>query len=181
MKNPYVLTAILLGCLYTSGFGQTSNKNKANDWRAVSVAQHQKGKWLVGAGPTLIGATAKVGRFVANRTWIGVEGEGHALLSDRLEAGVFARYYLWNGGVISGFSVLGVSYGRFQEWDWDTDNEKPGSPELYRSVKLNAAFGLECLLGRRVSLEGVAKVGRLTKVNWFQPSFQGSVNVYLGR
>lgn len=144
------------------------------------MAQHQKGKWLVGAGPTFFGATAKAGKFIANRTWVGVEGEAHALLSDRLEAGVFARYYLLHG-VISSFSEVGVSYGCFQVWDWGFDNETPGSPELYRSVKLNAALGLELALSRRVSLESVAKVGRLTTVNWFQPSFQGSVNLYLGR
>lgn len=180
MKNQYLMSAFLLCCLSTFSFGQTGTKVKVSDWRAVSVAQHQKGKWLIGAGPTLVGVTAKAGRFVANRTWVGIEGEGHAFLSDRLEAGVFARYYLWHG-LLPGFSEVGVSYGRFQVWDWDFDNETPGSPELYRSVKLNAAFGMECPLSRRVSLEGVAKVGRLTKTNWFQPSFQGSVNVYLGR
>lgn len=180
MKNQYILTTLLFGCLCTYGFGQGNGKVKIDDWRAVSVAQHQKGKWLVGTGPTLIGVTAKAGKFVANRTWIGVEGETHTFLSDRLEAGVFARYYLWNG-FLPGFSEVGVSYGRFQGWDWDLDNETPGSPELYRSIKLNVAFGIECPLSRRLSLEGVAKVGRLTTVNWFQPSFQGSVNVYLGR
>lgn len=178
MKNQYILTTLLFGCLCTYSFGQTSDK--AKDWRAISVAQHQKGKWLVGAGPTFIGATAKAGKFVANRVWIGLQGEGHAALSDRLEAGVFARYYLLHGGRISSFSEVGVSYGRFQVWSFDIDNEFP-DPVLYRSVKLNAALGLECALSRRVSLESVAKVGRLTKANWFQPSFQGSVNVYLGR
>ena len=181
MKKYYLLSAFLFGCLYTNSFGQINDKGKVNDWRAVSVGQHQKGKWLVGAGPTFFGVTAKAGRFVANRTWVGVEGEAHALLSDRLEAGVFARYYLLHGGIISSFSEVGVSYGRFQGWDWDIDDETPGRPELYRSIKLNAALGLECSLSRRVSLEAVAKVGRLTKINWFQPSFQGLVNVYLGQ
>ena len=179
MKKYYLLSAFLLGYLCTNSFGQTGTQAKIDDWPAVAAAQHQKGKWLVGAGPTLIGATAKIGRFVANRTWVGIEGEGHAFLSDRLEAGVFARYYLWNG-FLPGFSEVGVSYGRFQGWDWDIDDETPGSPELYRSVKLNAAFGMECPLSRRLSLEGVVKVGRLAKINWFQPSFQGSVNVFLG-
>lgn len=180
MKDRYLLTVLLLGFLGTCGFGQDSIDTGPKDWRAISVVQHQKGKWLAGAGPTFFGATAKAGRFVANRTWVGVEGEAHALLSDRLEAGVFARYYLLHGGRISSFSEAGVSYGRFQGWSFDIDNEFP-DPELYRSVKLNAALGLECSLSRRVSLEGVAKVGRLVKANWFQPSFQGSVNVYLGR
>ena len=179
MKNRYVLTALLLGGLCTSGFGQTDANAKADQWRAISVAQHQKGKWLVGAGPTFFGVTAKAGKFVANRVWVGVEGEAHALLSDRLEAGVFGRYYLWHG-LINGFSEVGVSYGRFQGWSFDIDNEFP-DPVLYRSVKLNAALGMECPMSRRVSVEGVAKIGRLTKVNWLQPSLQGSVNIYLGR
>lgn len=179
MKDQYVLAALLFGCLCTNSFGQDGIKVK--DGRAVLVAQRQKGNWLVGAGPTFLGATVKAGRFVANRAWVGVEGEAHTLLSDRLEAGIFARYYLLHGSLISSFSEVGVSYGRFQVWDWDIDNETPGGPELYRSLKLNAALGLECSLSRRVSLESVAKVGRLTKVNWFQPSFQGSINVYLGR
>ena len=180
MKNRYLLTALLLGGLCTSGFGQTNANAKADQWRAISVAQHQKGKWLVGAGPTFIGATAKAGKFVANRVWVGIQGEGHAAFSDRLEAGVFGRYYLWHG-LLNGFSEVGVSYGRFQAWDFDFDNERPGSPELYRSVKLNAALGMECPMSRRVSVEGVAKLGRLTKANWLQPSLQGSVNIYLGR
>lgn len=176
MKNRYILTTLLFGFFCTYSFGQTSDK--AKDWRAVSVAQHQKGKWLVGVGPTYFGATAKAGKFVANRVWIGLEGEGHALLSDRLEAGVFGRYYLWHG-LLNGFSEAGVSYGRFETINFNIDDFTPN--EVYRSVKLSAAFGLECPLSRRVSLEGVAKVGRLTKVNWLQPSFQGSINVYLGR
>lgn len=179
MRNWYILTVILLGCLFTSGFGQTDANAEADQWRAISVAQHQKGKWLVGAGPTLFGATVKAGRFIANRTWVGVEGEGHALLSSRLEAGIFGRYYLWHG-LLNGFSEVGVSYGRFQGWSFDIDNEFP-DPPLYRSVKLNVAFGFECPVSRRVALEGVAKVGRLTKTNWLQPSLQGSVNIYLGR
>ena len=179
MKNRYILTTFLFGCLCTYSFGQTGSE--AKKWRAISVVQHQQGKWLIGAGPTFIGATAKAGKFVANRVWIGIQGEGHAAFSDRLETGVFARYYLLHGGRISSFSEIGVSYGRFQGWDFDFDNEIPGSPELYRSIKLNAAIGLECALSRRVSLEAVTKVGRLTKANWFQPSFQGSLNVYLGR
>lgn len=180
MKSRYVLTALLVGCLCTRGFGQIGSTKSAEEWRAVSVAQHQKGKWLVGAGPTFIGATAKAGKFVANRVWAGVQIEGHTAFSDRLEAGVFGRYYLWHG-LLNGFSEVGVSYGRFQKWDLDFDNERPDSPELYRSVKFNAAFGMECPLSRRVSVEGVAKVGQLAKTNWLQLSVQGSVNVYLGR
>lgn len=180
MKNKYLMMSALLCCLSAHSFGQLGAKIKVDDWKAVQSSLHQQNKWLIGAGPTLLGVTAKAGRFIANRTWVGVQGEVHALLSDRREVGVFARYYLWNGGLLSGFSEVGVSYGRFQVWEWDFDNEYP-DPPLYRSPKVSAAFGIEYPLGRIVSLEGVAKFGKLTDVNWVQPSLQGSVNIYLGR
>jgi len=181
MKNSFLTVLILcFGLIHSFSFGQGTTKAKISDWKAVSSAFHQQGKWLIGAGPTLIGVTAKAGRFIANRTWLGIEAESHSLLSYRQEAGVFARYYLWNGSFISGFSEIGVSYGHFQGWNWDFDKIEPPQP-LYRSAKLNAAFGLECPIGRRLSLEGVAKFGRLTQVNWIQPSVQGSINLYLGR
>ncbi|RAJ94405.1 hypothetical protein LX87_04292 [Larkinella arboricola] len=154
---------------------------KNPEWKAESVAQHQRGSWLIGAGLTLLGATAKAGYFPAHRFWVGVEGEVHGFLSNRKEAGLFARYYLWNGGFISGFAESGVSYGHFQGWDMDIDNETPGSPTRYESAKLNGALGLEITLSRQFSIEGVGKIGKLTDANWFQPSFQASLNVYLGR
>lgn len=140
---------------------------------------HSKNHWLVGAGPTYFGVTAKAGRFIANRWWAGAEVELHELLSSRQEVGLFTRYYTGER-MISGFIGGGVSYGHFQAWDWDFDNVLP-TPPLYRSTKLNALVGLEVRLTKRVSLEGVAKAGRLTNAAWIQPSFQGSVNYYLGR
>ncbi len=179
MKNQYLLLTILVCFVSAYSFGQLSAKGKVNDWRAVAVTQHQKGNWLVGAGPTFLGVTAKAGRFVANRTWVGVQSEWNDFLSFRREAGAFARYYLWNGGGLSGFSEAGVSYGRFQAYNFNIDDPSPDA--IYQTAKLNVAFGLECALSRRVTLEGVAKAGRLTVTNWIQPSLQGSINVYLGR
>lgn len=179
MKNSYLLIA-LLSNLFTFSFGQNVTEENQKDWQAVAVAQHQKGKWLVGIGPTFLGGTAKAGRFVANRTWLGVQSEVHYLLSTRVETGVFARYYLWNGGVFSGFSEAGVSYGRFQAWNLNTDGPQI-TPPVYWTPKVNMALGIEIPIGRWVSLEGVAKAGRLIATNWVQPSFQGSINVYLGR
>lgn len=172
---------ILLICLSVHvSWGQIGAKTKVDDWKAVSVNQHLRGKWLLGAGPTFLGVTAKAGHFIANRTWLGVEGENHSFFSDRQEAGVFARYYLWNGGLLSGFSAVGVSYGRFQVWEWDFDNEYP-SPPVYYSAKYSVAIGLEYALGRRMSFEGVGKLGKLTEADWVQPSLQWSVNLYLGK
>jgi hypothetical protein len=180
MKNKYLLMTAFCCSFWSFSFAQIGAKVKVDDWKAVQTAQHQQGKWLVGAGPTLLGVTAKAGRFVANRTWLGAQGEVHALFSNRREVGLFARYYLWNGGVLSGFSEVGVSYGHFQEQNLTFFSEGPIHP-IYKSAKLNAAFGLEYPLGRIVSLEGVAKFGKLTDANWVQPSLQGSVNIYLGR
>ncbi|NEU70408.1 hypothetical protein [Spirosoma agri] len=178
MINNYRLTFILLCGLYSTSFAQDGDRN--SDWQKVASAHHQKGGGLTGGGLTIVGAQAKLGKFVANRTWIGLEGEVHNFFSQRQEAGLFARYYLWNGGFVSGFSEIGFSYGRFKDWVWDLDlGSEP--PKPFYSPKLNAGFGLEYTLGKRFSLEGVAKAGKLTQVNWIQPSFQGSVNFYFGR
>lgn len=177
------LPVLLLCALSISVQAQTLRSfvgPKNSDWKAETIAQHQKGSWLTGVGLTLLGATAKAGYFPADRFWIGAQTEFHGFLSDRKEAGLFARYYLWNGTLISGFAEGGVSYGSFQAWDWDFDHEKPGSPTRYESAKLNAALGLEMTLSRRISIEGVGKLGKLTDAHRFQPSFQASLNVYLG-
>ena len=177
MKNNYSLITALLCGLYSTSFAQTEDKN--SDWQKISVSYHQQGRWLAGGGLTLLGFTAKVGKFVANRSWVGVESEVHNFFSQRQEAGLFGRYYLWNGGFISGFSEAGLSYGRFKDWVWEVEQgQQP--PQPFYSAKLNAGFGLEYPLRKQLSIEGVVKVGKLTQVNWFQPSFQGSVNFYFG-
>lgn len=176
MKYRYWLTVVLLWVVRTTTFGQTGNKDK--DWRVISKAYHQKDQWLIGGGCTLLGLTAKAGKFVANRTWVGLSGELTALSESRIEAGVFSRYYLWAGGLASGFAEAGVSYGRFREFV-DSDSVRP--PRLSYSPKLTAGFGLEIPLHRQVALEGVAKIGRLTETNWVQPGFQGSLNIYFAR
>ncbi|NEU70327.1 hypothetical protein [Spirosoma agri] len=104
---------------------------------------------------------------MANRAWLGVEGEIHSLLTERREAGLFGRYYLWNGGFV-GFTEVGLSYGRFQQRSIFAD--PPLDYPLYRTTKLSAAFGLAYLVGRRVSLEGVFKVGKASGTDWIQPS-----------
>ena len=177
------LLFVLAGCLFSFSGQAQKNLEWAGlpnpEWKAEVVSQHQKGSWLTGAGITLLGSTAKVGYFATNRLWIGAEGELHNFLSTRLEGGLFTRYYLWNGSLLSGFALGGVSYGRFQ--NWDNDFETPGSPTRYSSAKLNAGLGLEMTLSRRFALEGVGKIGKLTDAGWFQPSVQFSLNVYLGR
>ncbi|KAA9357312.1 hypothetical protein [Larkinella humicola] len=182
MKHLFFLLA---GCLFSfscqAQLLQEFVGAKKPEWKADVIAQHGNGSWLTGAGITVLGTTAKVGYFAANRWWIGAEGELHNFLSTRLEGGLFARYYLWNGSLLSGFALGGVSYGRFQGWDWDIDFETPGSPTRYSSAKLNAGLGLEMTLSRRLALEGVGKVGKLTDAGWFQSSVQMSLNVYLGR
>jgi hypothetical protein len=178
MKNNCGLALILLCSLASTSFAQSGNQN--SDWQKVARAHHQKGGWLTGGGLTIVGLQAKVGKFVANRTWVGLEGEVRNFFSQRQEAGLFARYYFWNGGFVSGFSEVGLSYGRFKDWAWEFDNNGE-LPKPFYSPKINAGFGLEYTLGRRFSLEGVVKVGKLTQVNRFQSSLQGSVNFYFGR
>lgn len=181
MKNSYVWMPLLLCCMTTASYGQIGTKDKVSDWEAVSVAYHKKGRWMTGGGLTLVGATVKVGRFVANRIWVGAEGDYNSFFADRREVGVFGRVYLWESSLVSGFVGAGASYGRFQAYNlFDIDGEMPPQP-VYWSPKLSSLFGLEYPIGRRVSLEGVLKVGGITKTDWTQLSAQGSVNVYLGR
>ena len=140
---------------------------------------HQKNNLLVGGGLTMLGLTAKAGGFVGKRWWVGAEGELHNLLSTRREIGLFTRYYTGER-LFNAFIGAGASYGRFQAWNWDFDRVLP-TPPVHHSTKLNALIGLELRISKRFSVEGVAKAGQLTTTNWLQPSFQGSVNYYIGR
>lgn len=181
MKNQYVLLTALLLCFCTVSFGQIGAKIPVSDWKAVSVSQHQKGRWLVGLGPTLLGGTTKAGRFVANRTWIGVEGEIHSLLSSRQEIGPSVRYYVRESSLLSVFAAAGVSYGRFQQYSlFDIDGDRPDPAPYYRT-KFSGALGLDYPLGRRTSLEGVLKMGKPIGIYGLQPSLQLSLNVSLGK
>gem|GEM_PF-3712622 len=165
------LSAILLSLLCFSTYAQ---KRTPTDWKNLANANHARSRKLVGVGATYLGLTAKAGYFPANRLW--AEGELHSLLSDRLEGGIFARYYFLNVTGVSAFALGGVTYGRFQAWDWDFDDIRPETPTRYHSAKLNAGLGQEISLTRRFALEGVAKIGRLTDANWYQPSLQASLN-----
>lgn len=178
MKTTFLL--LIAFCFITGSytFGQSRSENY-RDWQALSSTNHQQGTWLVGAGPTVFGATAKIGHFINDRFWLGVEAEVHQLNSDRREAGLFGRYYLWSGR-LSGFTELGVSYGRFQKWDYDIIDKVNTNP-IYNTAKLNGALGIEYTLGRRIAVEAVGKAGKLINTDWIQPSFQLSLNVYLGR
>lgn len=176
MKYVYWFILGLVCNCHVDSFAQTGDSDK--DWKVVSIANHQKGQWLIGGGGTVFGATAKAGTFVADRTWIGLSGEATIFSEARLELGAFARYYLWEGGFVSGFTEAGVSYGKFREL---LDSDDVGPPRLAYSPKLTAGFGLELPIYRRVSLEGVARIGQLTKTNWIQPSFHGTINFYFSR
>lgn len=142
------------------------------------TAVHPKGTWLVGAGATFFGLTAKGGNFLTERLWLGAELEVHDLFSARREAGVLTRYYLGKGR-LRAFGGAGVSYGSFKNAWPDFDNPTPSVK--YYSYKLNASTGLELQLTKRFSLEGVLKVGQLTKIDWTLPSVQGSLNIALGK
>lgn len=142
------------------------------------TAVHPKGTWMVGAGATFLGFTAKGGNFLTERIWLGGEAEFHDFFTARKEVGMMARYYSGKGRVRT-FSSAGVSFGAFKDSWPDFDNPKP--PTIYDSFKLNASLGLEIQLTKRVSMEGVLKLGQLTKVNWTLPSVQGSFNVALGK
>lgn len=140
---------------------------------------YQKGRFMGGVGATFFGLTAKAGGFVQNRLWIGAEGELHEFLSSRKEAGLFARYYPWNGQLTT-FVETGISYGQFGYWNFDIDNEYP-DPWGGKSAKVNVGMGIEYRINNRFGIEILAKVGKLTATNWIQPSFQGSVNISFGK
>lgn len=166
-------TATLLTFLSsTLVFGQDIPKPK----RTMPV-EYSKGRFMGGVGVTFIGLTAKTGGFVQDRLWLGAQGELHALLSYRAEAGLFARYYPWNRRLTT-FVETGVSYGRFDPWDFDGVLPDPWSG---KSPKLNLGMGIEYRITERFGLEALAKAGKLTAVNWIQPSFQGSLNYTFGR
>jgi hypothetical protein len=181
MRKQYFLLPSLLLCFCTASFGQIGAKTPVSDWKAVSISQHQKSRWLVGLGPTFLGGTAKAGHFVANRTWIGVEGEIHSLLSSRQEIGPSVRYYVWESSLLSVFAAAGVSYGRFQQYSlFNIDGDRPDPAPYYRT-KFSGALGLDYPLGRRTALEGVLKMGKPVGNHSFQPSLQLSLNVSLGK
>lgn len=175
MKIAYVSLLIMLSA--TLSQAQTEAKSPASPKEKLS-SFHPKGSWLIGAGATYLGLTAKGGVFAANQLWVGVEAEKHKLFSRRREVGLASRYY-FGKGMMHGFVGAGASYGYFRFTSWDFDNYEP--PKIYHSFKLNALAGAEIHLTRRVSIEGVAKMGWLTEASGCLPSVQGSINVLLGK
>ena len=155
---------------------QNTDKFKAS----MKQMQYQRGQQMGGIGLTFLGLSAKYGAFAAKNWWWGAEVETHILLSNRIEAGIFTRYYGTRGGVVSTFAETGISYGKFSKWNFKPN---PDSPVPYngQSFKLNGAIGMEIHCSKLIGLEGVMKVGRLTETNWWQPSFQASVNCHVGR
>lgn len=152
---------------------ETPNSPKEN-----LTAVHPKGTWLVGVGGTFIGLTAKGGSFLTERLWLGGELETQSFFTTRREVGVLTRYYVGKGE-LRAFVGTGVSYGSFKDSWADFDNPMPSIKHY--SYKLNVSTGLELQLTKRISVEGVLKVGQLTKVNWTLPTVQGSFNFAFGK
>lgn len=130
---------------------------------------------MVGAGPTFFGANLKGGVFVPKHFLLGASMELHEFLSSRKEAGLFVRKYV-NINRFSVFLQAGSSYGTFQAWDFDIDNETPGTSPLYRSWKLNGVAGAEIRISPLISIEGEIGIGRIRNVDWWAPSIRSSVN-----
>lgn len=177
MRKTFILSAILVSSFI--GKAQTTSEPLPSKKTIMDVSYRQ-GTWLLGAGITLVGMTAKCGIFATNHLWIGVEAEKHNFLSKRREAGLFTRYYVGKGN-LRGFVGTGLSYGRFESFYMWGDEPSADPKEVYHDVKMNALAGVEVQLYRRLTVEGVAKIGRLTQTNWYQPSFQCSFNVPLGK
>ena len=173
MKSAYTLLFITFSV--TIGQAQTETefpiKEKVNSF-------HPEGSWLLGAGATYLGLTAKGGVFAADQLWVGAEAEKHNFLSERREVGLASRYYVGKGRM-HGFLGTGVSYGYFKFDSWVIDNYE--QPKTYHSIKLNTLAGAEIHLTRHISIEGVAKMGWLTEASGYLPSVQGSINVLLGK
>ena len=168
-----VMVAVITGQAQTNLQLQLSSENEL-------FIKRPKYRWLVGAGITLVGLTAKTGRFMNDKWWIGTEAEIHNFLTTRQEIGLFTRYYT---GVrrANGFVGTGLSYGQFRGRKMRSDEPAEALLTDHRSLKMSVLAGLEIRLTKRVSMEGVAKAGQLTKFDWTQPSLQGSINVYLGK
>ncbi len=128
MRINYALLFIILSA--TLGKAQTETKSLEEP-----SSFHPKDTWLVGAGATYLGLTAKGGMFAADQLWLGAEAEITNFLSKRREAGLFSRYYVGKG-MMQGFVGAGVSYGYFRFGSWDIDNPRP--TRTYYSFKLNA-------------------------------------------
>ncbi len=172
-----IYTSLLIMLSATLSQAQTETESPASSKEKLS-SFHPKGSWLLGAGATFLGLTAKGGVFAADQLWLGVEVERHKLFSTRQEIGFVPRYYVGKSRM-HGFAGAGVSYGYFRTDSWDFDNPRP--PKIYHSVKLNTLAGAEVHLTRRISIEGVAKMGWLTEASGWLPSVQGSINVLLGK
>lgn len=130
---------------------------------------------MVGAGPTFFGANLKGGIFLKKHFLSGASMEVHELLSSRKEAGVFLRKYV-NSNRFSFFIQAGPSYGSFQAWDLDMDNETPGRPPLYHRLKLNGVAGAEIRITPEISIEGEVGIGRIMNTDWWAPSIRSSIN-----
>lgn len=177
MKAIFVFVLVMMAV--TAGQAQLNSQSQLSSEKELFI-EHPKNHWLVGAGVTLIGLTAKTGRFINDKWWIGTEAEIHNFLTTRQEIGLFTRYYT---GIrrVNGFVGTGLSYGQFQGKKMRSDEPAEALLTNHRSLKVSVLAGLEVRLTRRISIEGVAKAGQLTKFDWTQPSLQGSVNVYLGK
>ena len=132
----------------------------------------------MGAGPTFLGLSAKVGVFAGRNLLLGVNGERHELFSSRREAGVFARKYL-NRNRLSFFVQGAAAYGRFQLWNWDIDRPSDERHELHHGVKLTGSLGGEIRFSKMISIEGEAGYGKIFGAGWWAPSIKSAINIRL--
>ena len=174
-----IFLSVLITLAVTAGQAQTNSQLRLSSEEEFFI-RRPKDRWLVGAGITLVGLTAKTGRFMNDRWWVGTEAEIHNFLTTRQEIGLFTRYYT---GVrrVNAFAGIGLSYGHFRGKKMRSNEPAEALLSTHRSLKMSMLAGLEARLTKRIGIEGVAKVGQLTKFDWTQPSLQGSFNVYLGR
>lgn len=179
MTMRVILAFVLTVVAVTGGEAQISSQVQLSGEKNLFI-KYPKNHWLVGAGVTIVGLTAKTGKFMTNQWWIGAEAEIHNFLTTRQEVGLFTRYYTGKRRA-NGFVGTGLSYGHFQGKKMKFDEPAEALLTNHRSLKMSLLAGLDVRLTKRVSIEGVAKIGQLTKFNWTQPSLQGSINVYLGK
>jgi hypothetical protein len=162
----YILTSFLCILFFQSSSAQQTS------WYNLPTAPKTL---MAGAGPTFFGANLKGGIFLKKHFLLGGSMEVHELFSSRKEAGFFMRKYV-NSNRLSFFIQAGPSYGSFQMWDMDIDNEWPGTPPLYHRWKLNGVAGAEIRITPLISIEGEIGIGRIMHTDWWAPSIRSSVN-----
>ncbi|MDQ6482140.1 hypothetical protein [Dyadobacter sp. LHD-138] len=163
----YILTSFF--CILI--FPQSSSAQETKWYNLPTALKTQ----MIGVGPTFFGVNLKGGIFLKKHFLLGASMEAHELFSSRKEAGVFLRKYV-NSNRLSFFIQAGASYGSFQAWDLDMDNETPGTPPLYYRPKMNGVAGAEIRITPLISIEGEVGIGRIMNTDWWAPSIRSSIN-----